>query len=226
MAKVRRHEVISAALELLNEAGLEAVTTRRLAQKLGVESASLYWHFRDKATLLSEMAASVLARHHTIEAPMDAGDWLDWIAENARSFRRALLAYRDGARLHAGTKPGPDDLVRLEPKVAYLLQAGFARSEALMVLLAVSQFTIGCVMEEQSREGNATTPLRAPHVLEHVKGTEAFTINVEQILTASAEETFEFGLSLILTGLRSRREVDIDELASKLLHTHSPKRRR
>ena len=109
---------------------------------------------------------------------------------------------------HAGTKPGPDDLVRLEPKVASLLQAGFSRPEALMALLALSQFTIGCVMKEQSRESNATIPLRAPDVLEDVKGTEATTINVEQILTVSAEETLEFGLSLILARLRSRNEAN------------------
>lgn len=44
MAKIQRDQVINAALALLDEVGLEAITTRKLAQKLGVESATLYWH--------------------------------------------------------------------------------------------------------------------------------------------------------------------------------------
>ena len=43
MAKIQRDQVINAALALLDEVGLEAITTRKLAQKLGVESATLYW---------------------------------------------------------------------------------------------------------------------------------------------------------------------------------------
>jgi TetR/AcrR family tetracycline transcriptional repressor len=105
MAKIQRDQVINAALALLDEVGLEAITTRKLAQKLGVESATLYWHFRNKASLLEEMAATVLARHHSLPLAEDTAEWADWLANNARSFRRALLAHRDGALLHAGTTP-------------------------------------------------------------------------------------------------------------------------
>ena len=66
MAKIQRDQVIEAALALLDEVGLEALTTRKLAQKLGVESATLYWHFKNKANLLEEMASAVLAKHHAL----------------------------------------------------------------------------------------------------------------------------------------------------------------
>ena len=36
MAKIRREEVIAAALDLLNQVGLDGLSTRRLAQRLGV----------------------------------------------------------------------------------------------------------------------------------------------------------------------------------------------
>lgn len=49
-----RDQVVDAALKLLNELGLDALTSRRVAQKLGVESATLYWHFRDKSVLFGE----------------------------------------------------------------------------------------------------------------------------------------------------------------------------
>ncbi len=146
MAKIQRDQVINAALALLDEVGLEAITTRKLAQKLGVESATLYWHFRNKASLLEEMAATVLARHHSLPLAEDTAEWADWLANNARSFRRALLAHRDGALLHAGTTPARVGGETFYPKVAYLMRAGFSEAEAAMILLTISEYTLGCVL--------------------------------------------------------------------------------
>ncbi|HBC3460811.1 TPA: TetR family transcriptional regulator, partial [Vibrio parahaemolyticus] len=46
MARLDRDTIISAALDLLNEVGMEGLTTRKLAQKLGVEQPTLYWHVK------------------------------------------------------------------------------------------------------------------------------------------------------------------------------------
>ena len=104
------------------------------------------------------MASLVLARHHTIGVPADIADWPVWFADNARSFRRALLAHRDGALLHAGTTPNQAELERILPKVAYLVRAGFSEPDAQMALLAAGQFTVGCVLEEQAHEVRSASP--------------------------------------------------------------------
>jgi TetR/AcrR family tetracycline transcriptional repressor len=186
MTKIQRDQVVSAALELLDEQGLDALSTRRLAQKLGVESATLYWHFRDKSTLLAEMAAAVLAGYQRLDVPADTSQWSAWFADNARSFRRALLAHRDGARLHAGTPPYRDELARRRPKIAYLVGAGFTRREAGMALFAARQFTIGCVLDEQAPrdEGSGARPAPGGRV--------------------DPEAAFEFGLALMVDSLRHR----------------------
>ena len=44
MAKLSRETVVTEALDLLDEVGLDAVSTRQLATRLGVEQPSLYWH--------------------------------------------------------------------------------------------------------------------------------------------------------------------------------------
>ncbi|WFR67498.1 TetR family transcriptional regulator [Curtobacterium flaccumfaciens] len=49
MTKLERERVIQEALDLLDEVGLDKVSTRALARRLGVEQPSLYWHFRNKA---------------------------------------------------------------------------------------------------------------------------------------------------------------------------------
>ena len=90
----------------MNEVGVEALTTRKLAKRLGVQQPALYWHFRNKRALLDALAEAMLAENHTHSVPRVDDDWRSFLIGNARSFRQALLAYRDGARIHAGTRPG------------------------------------------------------------------------------------------------------------------------
>ncbi|MBN3568978.1 TetR/AcrR family transcriptional regulator C-terminal domain-containing protein [Burkholderia cenocepacia] len=199
MAKIRRDEIVDAALALLDEQGLDALTMRRLAQRLGVESAALYWHYRDKSVLLAEMAAVALARHHTLDVPADTAQWDAWFADNARSFRRALLAHRDGARLHAGSTPDPDAVERIRPKIAYLVRAGLTEQEAGMAMLAAGQFTIGCVLEQQAAQGRgAEEPARRDASDDRPRTSGAALAPIDPGVA------FEFGLGLIVDGLRRR----------------------
>ncbi len=98
MTKLQPNTVIRAALDLLNEVGVDGLTTRKLAERLGVQQPALYWHFRNKRALLHALAEAMLAENHTHSVPRADDDWRSFLIGNARSFRRALLAYRDGAR--------------------------------------------------------------------------------------------------------------------------------
>lgn len=202
MAKIRRDQVVNAALELLDEVGLDTLSTRLLAKKLGVESATLYWHFRNKSVLLAEMAAAVVTRNHVLGVPANTAQWPEWFADNARSFRHALLAHRDGARLHAGTTPDRDTLPFVALKVAYLVRVGFSEQEAQMALLTASQFTVGCVLEEQARHQGEVN-LRESHLSGEAKLSLSPENNLE-LIPFDPEVAFEFGLGLIVDGLRVR----------------------
>src|SRR2546426_9550361 len=56
-----RDRLVEAALELINEDGLDALSMRSLANRLQVKAASLYWHVRDRRELLGLLAESILA---------------------------------------------------------------------------------------------------------------------------------------------------------------------
>ncbi|MGH7776659.1 MAG: TetR family transcriptional regulator, partial [Candidatus Dormibacterales bacterium] len=66
-----RGGVVSAALDLLRTDGLDGLTMRALADRLGVKAASLYWHVRDRDELLDLVAAALLAEVGT--PPRGAG---------------------------------------------------------------------------------------------------------------------------------------------------------
>ena len=65
MSRLDKSKVINSALELLNEVGIEGLTTRKLAQKLGVEQPTLYWHVVNYRALLDGLDVVVLDMYHT-----------------------------------------------------------------------------------------------------------------------------------------------------------------
>ena len=186
MAKLDRATVIAEALDLLDEVGLDAVSTRPLAKRLGVQQPSLFWHFRKKEDLLAAMAEAAMAPHASAPLPQPTDDWREWFLENTRDFRRTLLMRRDGARLHAGLLPGPGDLGRIAHKMAFLTSAGTPEADAQMAMLAASRFTVGCVLEEQAdADDNRQRDSASVPPIDH-------------------ESAFEAGLALILGGLVAR----------------------
>lgn len=150
MARLNRESVVAGALALLDEVGIDSITTRRLAQRLGVEQPALYWHFRNKAELLAAMADAAMEPHATAPLPTSSDEWQMWFADNMRSFRRTLLLRRDGARLHAGTRPREADADRIAKKIAFLVASGLKEEDAKMAMLAAGRFTVGSVLEEQA----------------------------------------------------------------------------
>lgn len=142
MSRLDKSKVINSALELLNEVGIEGLTTRKLAQKLGVEQPTLYWHVKNKRALLDALAIEMLDRHHTHFCPLEGESWQDFLRNNAKSFRCALLSHRDGAKVHLGTRPTEKQYETLENQLAFLCQQGFSLENALYALSAVAYWKI------------------------------------------------------------------------------------
>ena len=149
MNKLQREAVIRTALELLNDVGMEGLTTRRLAERLGVQQPALYWHFKNKRALLDALAEAMLTINHTHSTPRDDDDWRSFLKGNACSFRRALLAYRDGARIHAGTRPAAPQMEKTDAQLRFLCDAGFSAGDATYALMAISYFTVGAVLSSK-----------------------------------------------------------------------------
>lgn len=181
--RLERHIVVRAALELLNEVGLEGLTTRRLAEKLGVQGPALYWHFRNKQELIDEMALALLQDSFGRMQPGD--DWAVWLTQGARRLREALLSCRDGARIISGFRPrNPHG--RMDPSAAFgpMLEAGFVMPDALWAVRTVALFAIGWTLDEQT----------------------AVDRNPPMDLPFDPAGGFEYGLCAIIAGLKAKLE--------------------
>ncbi|MEN5246483.1 tetracycline resistance transcriptional repressor TetR [Brucella pseudintermedia] len=200
MAKLHRDAVIRTALELLNEVGEEGLTTRRLAERLGVQQPALYWHFKNKRVLLDALAETILAEHHDRALPRAGENWRQFLIENARSFRRALLTYRDGARIHAGTRPTNDQMGQAQAQIGFLVQAGFTPADAARALIAISHYVVGSALEQQadmheSKASDAANIATMPEIAEAIAVLDADGL----------ENLFDFGLLALIDGLERHR---------------------
>ncbi|WP_300393952.1 TetR/AcrR family transcriptional regulator C-terminal domain-containing protein [Henriciella sp.] len=178
---LNRERIVDAALALLDEVGLDKLSTRRLADQLGIRNASLYWHFRNKDALLDAMTAS-LYKSAVTEPDVDNPDfdWVEWAAESARSIRRTALAKRDGATIMARPRPIEPEMHRkIERNIFVLEDAGLSRMDAESALQTLRRFAVGSALQEQTS-------------VDDRRGGEART----------GDGLFEFGLSLITDSLR------------------------
>ena len=79
MAKgISRERIVDTALTLLDEQGIEGVTARALAQRLGVQAPALYWHVASKSEIIDEMGTAVSRRVVAAMAAAEVPDgWRD-----------------------------------------------------------------------------------------------------------------------------------------------------
>jgi AcrR family transcriptional regulator len=146
--------ILSHAFAILNELGLERLTLRRLAARLGVQAPAIYWHFKNKQELLDEMATQVF-REALMEAPVfDAGQaWQDWAMNYCLGLRKTLLRYREGARMFSGTYlTDPGLYAAMDASLRKLTSAGFSLRQSALGLRALYCFVVGFVIEEQAVE--------------------------------------------------------------------------
>ena len=157
-----REAVVARALEIGTAEGLEAVSLRRLAQELGVTPMALYRHVRDKQDLINAMTEVVL---EGIDATVGVRPEMTW----TERMRLAIDNYKEQIDARPLALPlsiayngeGPPSFWRvLEHLLAILLDAGFARREAIVLIRMISNLLAGYLLLLQ-QGAPSETPVRA-----------------------------------------------------------------
>jgi TetR/AcrR family tetracycline transcriptional repressor len=158
---VDRERIVTEAMALLDAEGLEGVTLRKLAARLGVRQPTLYWHLPNKAALVTALAEAILDQEFgELSPPPPHEPWQDWLAELAQRLRRALLAHPDGARVLSASQLSVKMADISELAMSALVAQGIPLHRARVIVLTVERFTFGHVLEEQA-------PRPAPDALEN-----------------------------------------------------------
>jgi TetR/AcrR family tetracycline transcriptional repressor len=210
---VTREAIVDAALELLADGGLEAVSFRRIATKLSISAPTLYWHVDNKRQLMDLMAEELVHRTRTAyDGPAPGQPWWEWLRADAQRMFDALVATRDAPRVIAGNRPSPESFAGIERVLGVLVSAGMTPGQAQQALFALGAYVIGSAVEWQAEaERTATQPLPDP-ADELLNGLRARTLADQPVLLAAITErldapqsaAFEYGLDLLIDGLRAR----------------------
>jgi len=150
--KITREVVLTAALDIVDRDGVDALSMRRLAHALGRDPMILYRHTASKAAVLDGVAETVLAQLKV--DPADP-DWQGQLRTVARSYRALALAHPRVVPLLV-TRPlatplglRPRGTLRpLEDILALLTRAGFSGPHALHIYRALFGFLHGHVLNE------------------------------------------------------------------------------
>lgn len=206
---IDRQLILRQAFAVLNEAGLDGLTLRKLAARLDVKAPALYWHFKSKQDLIDEMATEVLRQSLQSSAKLaSVPGWQEWAGALYVGLRATLLQYRDGAKMFSGTRlTDPSVFTQMEANLRRMVNAGFTLRQAVVCLGALYSYTIGFVIEEQATElapgvpnpqydlaARETWVNKELHPLSAAAGAEMFQRH---------DARFTEGLALIIAGMQA-----------------------
>ena len=215
-----RERVLRAAVGLADEAGLDAVSMRRLGQELGVEAMSLYNHVANKDDLLDGMVELAMvevnraAREVREAAPAGAG-WQEVLRAQVLASRRHMLRHRwlPGA-LESRVRMSAGVARHFEGVMATLVAGGFSNDLGHHALHALGSRALGFTQElfapgggDQDATSQAVMASLAPE-LPHLVAMIVDVAHDDPTSTlgwCDDQSEFEFALDVLLDGLERRR---------------------
>lgn len=214
-----RELVVKAALALVDQGGVEALSMRTVAAKLGVEAMSLYRHVAGKDDLLLGVADLVLSE---IQVPPPGTPWRDAMRLRASSAREVFLRHPSGALLLESCATLSASKLRYADAILGLLMAGgFDATGACRAFLLLDSYLYGFTMQELSwprpkARGPAPSFTEVsieefPH-LATVTGLVKAKAGAEGLVQWYTEE-FSVGLERVLDALERDRVTPAERLA-------------
>jgi len=146
-AGLTREKVLSAALEIADNEGLEALSFRRLASHLDVTPMALYRYVESKDALFEGLGDLVLAE---LELPRPEGkDWRQQLRDVAHSFRERLIAHPAVMSIFLSRPLFTPAATRTAEAVLALLRgAGFPPELAVLHYQQIVRFLLALVLLE------------------------------------------------------------------------------
>ena len=201
-----RQLIIDAALKLAQDAGVENLSIRKLALRLGVTPMALYKHFSSKEELLSFTLEAFIARANVI--PDEDMAWEDWVYHVGRKMYLALCTDYSWVRILGSVRVGPEAAEVTDAFVRKLRSAGFTAGQAVRAYFAVIQTVFGAVCLRAStssesgpkQEGDLSNAARA-----YLERPDLDRLQVAPELDRVAKmEQIDIGLPMIIGALKEK----------------------
>jgi len=217
-ATLTRGQIVKAAVDLLDEAGLEGLNMRALGKRLGTVPTAVYWHVKNKTDLITLAGDQVWKE---IALPDLTGtDWRRAATAMATDFRAMLIRHPWLIQVFGSYVVfGPNRARHNDHSLAIFEAGGFTGASVVQAATTVSIFVVGSALgpagEAALRRslrrlgGDADARIRdtiakTREVAQQFRHLRAY-LDARVATNAGLQETFEFGLRAVLDGLESQR---------------------
>lgn len=201
LPRFTREQVLEAALELIESMPPEKFSMHKLGQALGVRPMTLYGYVKNKDDVLAGVTQLALAKFH--HDPGTKAPWYEQIRASLREIHALCRQYPHLATLVINRNAHRPELLHVrERMLGILLDAGFDADTALHAFGVLAYYTTGFA---GGQAGLSTSG--AAGTIPHLPPGEfpRLTSLADKYADHASEEAFEFGLDLLLQGLRRRR---------------------
>lgn len=199
---ITRETAVQTAIELLDSDGLSNLTVQAVSRRLGVQSPSLYYHFRNREELLQLVARELLMRVGRAEKA--GSSWEERAIDLAVATRRVILRHANAALLMLRFFPRS---IMLGAYERGLSACPYAPEHRMAILEALEKLTYGASLFDAAAKTNGGAAM--PDV-----DAARYPLLAEAIARSSVtdEALFVETLQALLDGFRVRyRKAAVDD---------------
>lgn len=198
--------VITRAVGLADEIGVDAMTIRKLATALNVKPMTIYHHVANKEAIIDGMVDRVFSE---IELPSFDIDWKSAIRQRSASARAVLAKHPWAVPLMDSRRtPGNATLSQHNAVIGCLRKGGLSVAMTAHAYALLDAFIFGFAIQEASLPATSGPEMEelAEAIFEDMPTEEyphLMELTTEHVLQPGYDfgDEFEFGLNLILDGL-------------------------
>ncbi|MGO9059096.1 MAG: TetR/AcrR family transcriptional regulator [Candidatus Binataceae bacterium] len=134
-------EIVQAAMDLLERDGIDRLTIRALASRLGVAPGALYYYFKDKEELLQRLGETIF---NAVPAP-PRGTWQKQLRAHIKDIVATFSRFPGSDALARSADPWRWAQGKATPTHVMLAQAGFAGEALRLAEKTVTIFMSGAL---------------------------------------------------------------------------------
>jgi AcrR family transcriptional regulator len=217
-APLSKDRVLRAAIAVADEGGIESLTMRRLAQELGVEAMSLYYHVANKDQVLDGMVDVLVGEINQLVSEIDPGSgWKQAMRQRILTAREVLLRHTWAPDvIESRTNMSQAVMLYFESLLGLFRAGGFSYDLAHHAMHALGSRALGFTQELFNPDDETVDPDEAAAMLEQMADQLPFLTGMMMEIShddpgstlgwCDDQTEFEFGLDLILDGLERTLE--------------------
>ncbi|MDK8642522.1 TetR/AcrR family transcriptional regulator C-terminal domain-containing protein [Niallia taxi] len=211
--QISEDKILATSWELLGEDGIEKLSMRKLANRLGIQAPSLYWYFKSKQNLYQRLANTV--SKVILEEFHSDGDWKEQLTELAITTRSVLSRYPCSTQLMMMTLPHEPDIIRFTNRMLLCVESTpLEQEQKMQVVTTLVNYVFYFVLDDYQHERNVSAMLKEQEalpgdelirLLDTMSEQDAglfkrmFTGGLFEMMGTDA--AFDFGLKVIILGI-------------------------